>query len=43
MGQLKENTNVKVETKSKKQLSDRYTFSEGWYDALDRDWETSAW
>lgn len=34
MGQLKENTNVKVETKSKKQLSDRYTFSQGWYDAL---------
>ena len=34
MGQLKDKPCVKVQSETKKQLSSRYTFTEGWYDAL---------
>jgi len=34
MGQLKDKPCVRVQSETKKQLSSRYTFTEGWYDAL---------
>ena len=34
MGQLKEDTTVQVAAADKKQLTDHYNFTEGWYDAL---------
>jgi hypothetical protein len=34
MGQLKDNSSVKIQSATKKQLSSRYSFTEGWYDAL---------
>lgn len=34
MGQLKDKPCVQVQSETKKQLSSRYTFTEGWYDAL---------
>jgi hypothetical protein len=34
MSQLKEETQAKVVVQGKKKLDDRYTFNQGWYDAL---------